>query len=142
MAHHTPPADHRPLGAALAIVGALAALHSLRETLGHVRDDRYHRLDAGQGAGHVSYHLAREACTTAGALAASTVGAVRLASGRDAGWAPVALATGGYLAGQWTGRGTAGAFAPSGRALAWHAVTTALLAAGTLAVRPRRTREH
>lgn len=117
------------LGAAMVVSGALASLHSLRETASHVRDEAYHGLDVAEGPGHVRYHLGREALTTAGAMGTAVALATRHTR---AGRAPLLLTVGGYLAGLWSGKALAGSWAPTGRALAWHVGTSVLLLGGAL----------
>ncbi|GAA4681036.1 hypothetical protein [Frondihabitans cladoniiphilus] len=128
------------LGIASVIGGALASLHSLRETSGHITDDAYKTADVPQGEGHVAYHLAREAFTTAGAVTAAVGSAVATGRGDAQAWFPLAASATGYLAGQWSGKATAGSWAPSGRALAWHVGTSVLFLSGVLLLHPPRRR--
>jgi hypothetical protein len=126
------------IGRLVTLAGVGTALHSLTETAGHVGDPSYAQLPAPQGQGHVTYHLAREAFTTSGSLAAVAITALAGPRAGRAGWAAQSAAITGYLGGQWSGRATAGRFAPSGRALTWHVATTALLLCGTVLQLPRR----
>ncbi|WP_329126752.1 hypothetical protein OG727_01355 [Streptomyces caniferus] len=128
------------LGQVVTVAGMAAALPSVWQTVTHITDDTYRAPEARDGAGHVQYHMAREALITAGSLAAVGIG---VAAGPRRGrpmWGAMAAAGAGFAAAMWSGGPTAGVWAPHKKAFAVHVASTTGLVAGICLLRPGRGR--
>ncbi|MEU8996210.1 hypothetical protein AB0C95_15620 [Streptomyces caniferus] len=128
------------LGQVVTVAGMAAALPSVWQTVTHITDDTYRAPEARDGAGHVQYHMAREALITAGSLAAVGIG---VAAGPRRGrpmWGAMAAAGAGFAAAMWSGGPTTGVWAPHKKALAVHVASTTGLVAGICLLRPGRGR--
>jgi hypothetical protein len=127
-------------GVALTLAGAAAALPSIWQTVTHITDDTYRAPEARHGAGHVQYHMAREALITAGSFAGLGIG---LAAGPGRGrplWRAMAAGAAGFAAAMWSGGPTTGVWAPHRKALAVHVASTAGLLTGLALLRPEGKR--
>ncbi|QUQ64680.1 hypothetical protein [Kutzneria sp. CA-103260] len=126
------------LGIAAVIAGAAAAAPSVWQTVTHITDETYRAPEARHGAGHVQYHMAREALVTAGAFGA--VGSILVAGPElsPALWRAMACAVGGFVAAMWSGGPTTGLWAPNRQAFAIHVASTSALSLGVALLRPRR----
>ncbi|MET9429403.1 MULTISPECIES: hypothetical protein [unclassified Streptomyces] len=125
-------------GSVLALAGVAAATASVRHTAQHIGEEIYRVPHDRRGAGHVHYHMAREALVTTGALA-SVVTSVLAGPGRGrTGWRAMAAVVAGYSAAMWCGGPVTGRWAPSRQAMYSHVGSTTGLVAGVLLLRPRR----
>lgn len=128
------------IGTVVTAAGIAAAAPSVWQTITHITDESYRAPEVRHGAGHVQYHMAREALITAGAVATIAIG-VAAGPGRDrATWRAMAAAAAGFTAAMWSGGPTTGVWAPNRQALAVHVASTAGLAAGVLLLRPKKDR--
>ncbi|PWK86962.1 hypothetical protein C8D88_104123 [Lentzea atacamensis] len=126
------------IGGAITALGIAAGMLSVRHTAGHVADKAYKGLEVPQGAGHVRYHMVREAVITTTALSTVVIG-VAAGPGRDrAMWRAMATIGVGYSAAMWSARPISGTWAPNRKALVVHAVSTAGLCIGVWLLRPAR----
>ncbi|MGX1971231.1 hypothetical protein [Streptomyces kronopolitis] len=126
------------VGQVVTLAGMAAALPSVWQTVTHITDDSYRTPEVRDGAGHVQYHMAREALITAGSLAAVGIGVL---SGPRRGrrlWGAMAAAGTGFAAAMWSGGPATGVWAPNSKALAVHLASTTGLAAGIWLLRPER----
>ncbi|MGX1852303.1 hypothetical protein [Streptomyces sp. NPDC055299] len=128
------------LGQVVTLAGMAAALPSVWQTVTHITDDTYRTPEVRDGAGHVQYHMAREALITAGSLAAVGIGVLAgPRRGRQL-WGAMAAAGAGFATAMWSGGPTTGVWAPHSKALAVHLASTTGLAAGVWLLRPERGR--
>ena len=110
------------------------------QTITHITDETYRAPEARHGAGHVQYHVAREALITAGGFGAVVSGLVAGRRRSRATWCGMASAAAGSAAAMWSGGPTTGTWAPNRKALAVHAASTAGLTAGVWLLRPSHRR--
>lgn len=132
------PTRREKLGQVVTVAGMAAALPSVWQTVTHITDDTYRAPEARDGAGHVQYHMAREALITAGSLAAIGIGVLAGPRRGRPLWAAMAAAGAGFAAAMWSGGPTTGVWAPNEKALAVHIASTTGLATGIWLLRPER----
>ncbi|WP_231644766.1 hypothetical protein [Sciscionella sediminilitoris] len=125
------------IGLATSVLGLAAAAPSVWQTVTHIRDSSYRAPEARHGAGHVQYHMAREALITLGAFGALGIGLLTEQRDRRM-WAAMASITGGFVAAMWSGGPTTGTWAPNRKALTIHIASTTGLATGMWLLRPGR----
>ncbi|MFG2827078.1 hypothetical protein ACGFWI_06320 [Streptomyces sp. NPDC048434] len=128
------------LGQVVTVAGMAAALPSVWQTVTHITDDTYRAPEARDGAGHVQYHMAREALITVGSLTAIGIGVLAGPRRGRSLWGAMAAAGAGFAAAMWSGGPTTGVWAPNEKALTVHLASTAGLAAGIWLLRPGRGR--
>ncbi|MGW7486183.1 hypothetical protein [Streptomyces sp. NPDC054786] len=128
------------LGQVVTVAGMAAALPSVWQTVTHITDDTYRAPEARDGAGHVQYHMAREALITAGSLTAIGIGVLAGPRRGRSLWGAMAAAGAGFAAAMWSGGPTTGVWAPNEKALTVHLASTTGLAAGIWLLRPGRGR--
>ncbi|MFD7923032.1 hypothetical protein ACFV3R_27915 [Streptomyces sp. NPDC059740] len=128
------------IGTAVTLAGIAAAAPSVWQTVTHITDDTYRAPEVRHGAGHVQYHMAREALVTAGAMAGVALAALAGPGRGHTGWRGMAAATAGFAAAMWSGGPTTGVWAPNRKALLLHVASTGALVTGVALLRPRAGR--
>ncbi|MBV9650406.1 MAG: hypothetical protein JO296_09735 [Pseudonocardiales bacterium] len=124
------------LGAVSIFVGVAACVPSIWQTMTHVVDETYQLPQARHGAGHVQYHMAREASITLGCLGVIGVATTARGTRTRSLWRAMACAVAGFVTAMWSGGPTTGTWAPNRAALAVHATSTLALTAGVVLLRP------
>ncbi|PBC86917.1 MULTISPECIES: hypothetical protein [unclassified Streptomyces] len=132
------PTRREKLGQVVTAAGMAAALPSVWQTVTHITDDTYRAPEVRDGAGHVQYHMAREALVTAGSLAAIGIGVLAGPRRGRPLWGAMAAAGAGFAAAMWSGGPTTGVWAPNEKALAVHIASTTGLATGIWLLHPER----
>ncbi|MGW0537430.1 hypothetical protein [Streptomyces sp. NPDC003032] len=125
------------IGTVVTLAGVAAAGVSVRHTAEHVWDDTYQVPQARLGAGHVQYHMAREALITTAALGALVTGVLAGPDRDPALWRAMAVVCAGHCLAMWSAGVVTGRQVPNRRAVRTHMVSTAGLITGVALLRPR-----
>ncbi|MFI5778307.1 hypothetical protein [Nocardia sp. NPDC051570] len=126
------------LGNAALLFGAIAAVPSIWQTIGHITDETYRVAGDRLGERHAQYHMAREALITLGAFGTIATGAAAGSARSPQLWRAMAWAAGGFAAALWSGGPAIGEWSPNRGALISHIASTAGLGIGVALLRPRR----
>ncbi len=126
------------IGTVVTLAGVAAAGESVRHTAGHVRDDTYEAPQARLGAGHVQYHMAREALITTAAIGVLVTGALAGPHRDPLLWRAMAMVSAGHCLAMWSAGVVTGRQVPNRRAVRTHMVSIAGLIIGVTLLRPSK----